>query len=391
MSHLSRRQFLLASSALGATTLIGGCGQQATLGNIEFLNKSVPPQLIRAFRRKFPDHSQLQFRPISNLQGAFKNLQNWQNPPPPTWRRSLSNQINKLPLIGKDTTTANLVSIGDRWLSEAVKKGLIQPLPRVMNIALGQLPERWQPLITLDNEGQSSSEGKQWAFPYRWGTLLMVYRKSEFQTLGWQPKQWEDLWRPELRQKIALVDSPRDVIGFTLNAMGYGANQRNPTKIPGISKKLASLQQQVKFFSNKYYLQALLNKDVSVAVGWSNEILPLLKLQPDLAASLPSEGTILWADYWVMPASIKTLGLEAIDWLGFFNKPESVKAMALFSSAAPAPMLETDRFTDLPRSYCNNSLVNLSPELRAKSDFIVPLSESSQEEYNQVWQDMRNS
>ena len=40
-------------------------------------------------------------------------------------------------------------------------------------------------------------------------------------------KDWEDLWRPELTGRIAMVDSPREVVGAVLKSLGASYNARD--------------------------------------------------------------------------------------------------------------------------------------------------------------------
>ena len=35
------------------------------------------------------------------------------------------------------------------------------------------------------------------------------------------PQHWNDLWSPEYRNQIMMVDGAREVIGFSLNSLGY--------------------------------------------------------------------------------------------------------------------------------------------------------------------------
>lgn len=38
-----------------------------------------------------------------------------------------------------------------------------------------------QVYLRRNNEGEIDSEGKIWAAPYRWGTMVIAYKKSKFQ------------------------------------------------------------------------------------------------------------------------------------------------------------------------------------------------------------------
>ncbi len=384
---VSRRQFIQASTVVGMTTLLGGCGRGTGIGEIKFLRKSIPPQLIRIFKDQYPQFSSLQFNAGTTLKTLFSQLENWQSPPAPTLQQGL---IRRIPFVNREPTKADLMTLGDRWLSAAIKKNIIQPVDPSTLAHWNQLPPRWQKLVQRDKEGLPSLSGSVWAIPYRWGTTMIVYRKSVFKKLGWQPQEWADLWRPEIKQQLALMDCPRDIIGLALKKMGLSANLSHPKSEAALLDTLMELNRQVKFYSNDHYLQALLNKDVSLAVGWSNEILPLLKTQTDLAACLPPSGTILWADCWVIPPSSSDLNEAAIAWLDFFGTVESVKPMALFANGAPV-MYNATHHQALPQKFIDNPLINVSPNTLNKSEFVETLPPESEEEYDQLWQMMRRS
>jgi len=386
--RLSRRHFLQTSLTTAIATGLGGCWPNNNTSQIQFLKQSIPTQLINQFQRQFPQAAGLNFKAIATLQESFTQLETWHSPPPPS-----SNAFTNLPLISPSSTDpAQLISLGDRWLSAAIQAQLIHPLDPARVPPWSTLAPRWQLLGQRNAEGMPAQTGKLWAVPYRWGTAMMVYRKSHFDQLDWQPQDWSDLWKPELRQRLALVDDPREVIGLTLKKLGYSYNFTNPNSLPALPQALGELQQQVKFFSTKHYLQALLNKDVWLAVGWSNEIVPLLKTHSELAAVIPASGASLWADLWAMPAP--TTAIDATyDWLNFSFQPDSLRQMALFSGGLPIPNLPSPGLpsdgdhplADLPKT----SPLRVSPALLDRCEFLAPLSPASQTEYENLWQGMR--
>ncbi|MEB3161271.1 MAG: substrate-binding domain-containing protein [Synechocystis sp.] len=381
--HLSRRHFLQASAATAIATGLGGCWPNQGASQIQFLNQSLPTQLINRFKRQFPQGSGLQFKAIANLKDSFEQLTTWHNPPPPK-----NNPISNLPLISPESSDpAQLITIGDRWLGQAIQSQLIKPFDPPRPSLWPTITPRWQLLGQRNEQGLPAPTGQLWGIPYRWGTVMMVYRKSDFKRLGWQPQDWSDLWKPELQQQIALVDDPREVIGLTLKKLGYSYNLTNPQSVPALPDALRELQRQVKFFSTKYYLQALLNKDVWVAVGWSNEIVPLLKTHSELAAVIPPSGTSLWADLWAMPAPTTAIA-ATYKWLNFSFQPDSLKQMALFSDGFPVP--ETDPLDqDLLANLPQQSPLRVSPDLLNRCEFLAPLTPASQKQYGDLWLTMR--
>jgi putative spermidine/putrescine transport system substrate-binding protein len=392
-SRFSRRHFLQASLTTAIATGLGGCWPTDRGSQIQFLRQSIPTQLINQFKRQFPQAAGLSFKTITDLQGSFKQLETWHNPPPPP-----SNPISNLPLIAPAADEpAQLISLGDRWLSQAIQQQLLHPFDPTRFPQWPSLNPRWQLLGQRNAQGIPASTGKLWGIPYRWGTAMMVYTKSNFKNLGWEPKDWSDLWKPELRQRIAIVDDPREVIGLTLKKLGYSYNLTNPNSVSALPPALKELQQQVKFFSTKYYLQSLLNQDVWLAVGWSNEIVPLLKTHSELAAVIPASGTSLWADLWGIPAPTTVID-TTYEWLDFSFRPDSLKQMALFSDGLPVPNTASssasgsgslgDRlFANLPLT----SLLRVSPALLDRCEFLAPLTPASQADYETLWQTMRTS
>lgn len=50
---------------------------------------------------------------------------------------------------------------------------------------------------------------------------------------------WNDLWRPELRNQILLIDGAREVMGLGLNSLGYSLNSTDEAQL---QKALAKLK-----------------------------------------------------------------------------------------------------------------------------------------------------
>ncbi len=381
LATYSRRNFLQAATAMGVATGLGGCWPgQNNSQEVQFLNRSLPPQLINQFQRQFPQAKELNFKAIANLQSLFDNLQTWHKPSNSDGSRGLwSNR----PSANQTSNRAQLVTGGDIWLQRMVKEKLIQPFAPEQLGKWKDLPERWQLLGQRNDQGLPDQAGKIWAVPYRWGPTMIIYRQQPFADLGWQPSDWSDLWRPELKQRIALVDDPREAIGLTLKKLGYSYNVTNPQAISPLPSALRELASQVKFYSSKYYLQALLNKDVWLAVGWSNQIIPLLRNQSELTAIIPSSGTSLWADLWTIPTGIETADIT-YEWLNFSAQQSSLEQMATFSNALAVPYQNLEA-----SALSTNALLAFSPELLERSEFLAPLDSATADQYKRLWQTMR--
>jgi putative spermidine/putrescine transport system substrate-binding protein len=373
---INRRTFLTAST-LALSQLLLGCGQNRPDSlQVRLLKGSIPAQILKAFQRQTDRQGDIEFLPGEQLADLFKLLETWKNPSPPASGFAL-------PMANRTPSIADLVTLGDFWLAIAIQQKLIQPID--WELMWKGLPPIWLDLVRRDDQGDLNPNGKIWAAPYRWGTLMIAYQPEKFKALGWTPKDWSDLWRPELKGHISLPDSPRSVIGLVLKKLGQSANAPNLDAIANLTTELADLHQQVKFYSSDVYLQPLSLGDTWVAVGWSNEIIPTVERDRSLAAVVPASGTLLTADLWVRPVAAQTAQPQIsklMDWINFCWQPDTAAQLSLLSNGT-APNFKTGQ---VPPSLQNKPLRLPPAAVLDRSEFLLPVPS---EKYSRRWAEMR--
>lgn len=384
---MKRRDFLLGTGALAISGLFTGCGnQQQTNLRIRLLKDSIPPQLLNKFRREFRQIGELDLTVEAQLIKLFQSLE--QKPKSENWWSRLP-----LPAVREGASKLpDLVTLGDYWLAAAIEQKLIQPLDVDRLQKWKQLPPQYQRLVRRNQQGNIDMKGQVWGAPYRWGTTMIAYRRDKFKAEGLKPPQdWRDLWREELRDRISLLDQPREVIGLTLKKINSqnSYNTQQLDKIPELKSELKALDRQVKFYSDNSYLQPLILGDTWVAVGWSTDILPAVQRQPNtIAAVIPESGTSLWVDLWVRPNKANDNFNVAKDWIDFAWEPEVAVLFSQFGKAA-SPIFAGQSSEKLPKSISAKKLILPSPEVYQKSEFLLPLSPKAKEQYLNLWQEIR--
>ncbi|MBW4661266.1 MAG: extracellular solute-binding protein [Drouetiella hepatica Uher 2000/2452] len=405
---LTRRSLLLGTSALALSQLVLGCNSTSDAAlKIRVLENSVPPQLLKEFQRQAASLP-LSFSQSKQLAELFELLQTWQTPQSDPKTVPIPGFV---PFVGdKSVPPSDLVTLGDYWLAPAIQQKLIQPLPLQDIPEWQQLPEVWQQFARRDAQGNlGKANDSLWAAPYRWGTLMMVYRPDKFKSLGWTPSDWSDLWRSPLKGRISLPDSARAVIGLTLKKLGRSINLADLQSVANLPAELQLLQQQVKFYSSKSYLQPLILEDTWLAVGWSHEILPILKRDRELAGVVPQSGSVLTADLWVRPTTAPTISTGASDrlslvkqWIGFCWQPQIATQLSLLSSAA-SPLFfgetavgetavgKTIASENLPESLRQARATIADGGIQQRSEFLLPLAPDTVEQYRRLWTTLRNT
>lgn len=377
---MDRRSFLLGTGTLALSQLLVGCsGNSQTQLDVRLLKGSIPGQVASQFQRSLQQQAQLKFAPVEEIQELFQQLQNWQQPKPTDeqqgWRRFIPfSQPQNSP-------QANLVTLGDFWLKAAIEQKLIEPLQTAQVKQWSSLDPRWQQLVTRNAQGNLDPQGQVWAAPYRWGTTVIIYNRDKFKDLGWIPQDWSDLWRSELRSHISLLDQPREVIGLTLKKLGKSYNTENLSQVPGLEAELKTLNQQVKFYSSKTYLEPLIIGDTWLAVGWSSDVISILGRYPQLTAVIPQSGTAMWADLWVHPAQVGNDTLS-YQWIEFCWQPNIAKQIALLTRSN-SPIKTNITASDIQEPF--RGILQTNSETFSKSEFLLPLPSPSMQQYESLF------
>ncbi len=380
---MDRRSFLLGTSTLALSQLLFGCGgNKQTQLKVQLLKGSIPGQVVNQFHKGLQQQVQLKFAPVEHIQDLFHQLQNWEQKPKTSdeqgWRRFIPFKQ------GQKAADTDLVTLGDYWLQAAIEQKLIQPLQEVQGKQLKQwsaLDERWKQLVTRNDRGILDTQGKVWGAPYRWGSTVIVYNRDKLRKLGWTPKDWSDLWRDGMQQRISLLNQPREVIGLVLKKLGKSYNTDNLDQVPNLEKELQTLNQQVKFYSSNNYLEPLIMEDTWLAVGWSSDVLPVLGRYPQLAAAIPQSGTAIWADLWVRPAGITKDSLSD-QWIDFCWQPSTAKQISVLTKTN-SPISTNIAASDIQEPLW--SLLESDRNIFNKSEFLLPLPPSAIKQYESLF------
>lgn len=210
----------------------------------------------------------------------------------------------------------------------------------------------------------------QYSIPYFWGTLGIIYNdkfvdESEIQ-------EWDDLWRPELKNNLMLIDGAREVMGLALNSNGDSLNSKNMTELTAAAEKLKGLTPNVKAIVADEIKMYMINEESAAAVSFSGEAAEMLDNNEHLHYVIPSQGTNLWFDNIVIPKTAKNVE-GAYAFINFMLEPENAaqnaeyigystpneKAMALL----PDEITEDEQFYPSDETMANLEVYeDLGPE-----------------------------
>lgn len=145
--------------------------------------------------------------------------------------------------------------------------------------------------------------GNQYSIPYFWGTVGIAFNPTLLE--GQTFESWEDLWSPELRQEVILVDGAREVIGMGLNTLGHSLNSTNEEELRKATDRLIELGPNVKAIIGDEIVETMRRGEAAIALVWSGQAADIMWVNEDIDYSVPEEGSNLWFDNMIIP---KTAG-----------------------------------------------------------------------------------
>jgi putative spermidine/putrescine transport system substrate-binding protein len=143
--------------------------------------------------------------------------------------------------------------------------------------------------------------------------------------------------------------------------------------------------------------------DTWVAVGWSLDAIELIQKNPNIGAIVPTSGTAISADLWVRPAlssklsSAERLAASSADrlkldrqWLDYCLQPQFSNQISLYT-AGTAPLLTSLQANEILPDIQKNSLILPPKSVLDNSEFIYPLSPTSKQQFDRLWQEIRQT
>jgi len=161
--------------------------------------------------------------------------------------------------------------------------------------------------------------GNKYTVPYQWGTVGLVVDTSQVT----RPlTRWADLWDPEFREKVVLLDDEREVIGMALLTLGYDKNSTDPAQLEEAKVKLLDLLPNVRLFDSDSPKTALLSGEVWLGHTWNGEAALAQQENPAIEFICPEEGCGIWYDNLAVPKGAPHKD-AALAFLNYVLKPEA--------------------------------------------------------------------
>lgn len=263
----------------------------------------------------------------------------------------------------------------DYMIEKMIKEEMLEPIDLTKITTFGDISDEFKDL--------PFDKGNQYSIPYMWGTVGIIYNKTMVTDTV---DSWNLLWNEKYKGSIVMLDSQRDAIAVALKKLGYSLNSRDAAELEAAKQSLIEQKPYLLAYAGDNLKDMMISGEAALAVCWSGDAMYMMSENPDLAYSLPKEGSNLWFDNMVIPKGAKNVE-EAHLFIDFMNRAEIAKKNVDYigystPNTKAKEMLDPEVSGD-PTAY---------PDMAKLTNFEVFLDPGEfLEEYNRIWTEVKSA
>jgi len=217
-----------------------------------------------------------------------------------------------------------------------------------------------------------------YSVPYTWGTVGIIYNTA---MVDGPVDSWDILWDEKYAGQILMFDNPRDAFGIALKRLGYSQNTTDRAQLEEAAQSLKEQKSVVQAHVMDQIFAKMSSGEAAVAPYYAGDFFTMQADNPDLAFSVPKEGTNLFFDAMVVPKT-SSHKAEAERFINFMLEPEIALANIEFIGYS-TPMSNVREMLD---PQMRDSPISYPPdEILEKCDTFINLDEETNAYLQDQW------
>lgn len=140
-----------------------------------------------------------------------------------------------------------------------------------------------------------------YSLPFLMATTMIAYDTQKFGDVD----SYRELFGPEFKDSLILVDDQRIVIGAMLNTLGYSINDTNERHLEESLELFNKLRPNIKAFDSDSPKTFLITREADAGIIWSAEAILAQEYRPELAMVYPEEGFVISVDNYCITKDSK--------------------------------------------------------------------------------------
>ncbi len=148
----------------------------------------------------------------------------------------------------------------------------------------------------------SFDPGNKYSVPYFWGTVGIAYNTQMYDELGLDyPTEYSDLWNPGLVNNVLLTDGAREVVGSSLNSLGYSLNSTDENELEQAKQNLLNLAPNVKGVVGDEIKMLMAGNEAAASIVWAGDAQLIQEDNENIEFITPASGSNIYLDNICIP------------------------------------------------------------------------------------------
>ncbi|MDG1579521.1 extracellular solute-binding protein [Pseudomonas sp. GOM6] len=266
-------------------------------------------------------------------------------------------------------------------LPALIAAGKLQPLD------LQRLPNRKHLDRQMLSKLAAVDPQNRYAVPYLWGAVGLAINTPQAEAAygGALPHSWSLLFDSNQSAKLAqcgisVLDAPDELLYNLLNFQGRSLANTSPGRVQRAASVLEGLRPNVRYIDSERYIDDLNQGNLCMAVAWIGDALGASDAGQPVEFVVPDEGSTLFIDNLVIPASARRADL-AHQFIDYLLQPQ-VAALITSETLYPNANADAQQFLEPKlREQLGRDLESAKSRLFA----LTPLSDKIKVARDEVW------
>lgn len=164
-----------------------------------------------------------------------------------------------------------------------------------------------------------------YSIPYIWGATGIGVNSDAIDPST--VTSWADLWKPEYKDSLIMMDDAREVFQVALRKLGYSGNTTDPKQIEAAYHELQKLMPNVRIFNSDNPANPYIEGEVNLGMLWNGSAFTARQAGVPVKIVWPKEGAIFWMDSLAIPQNARHVD-NALKLIDFLLRPEIASQVA---------------------------------------------------------------
>ena len=273
-------------------------------------------------------------------------------------------------ILRQGGSTFDVIIPSDYMISRLIAEDMLETinLENVPNYAL----------IADEYKGMDYDPTGEYAVPYMWGTVGIIYNTAMIEG---EIDSWAALFDEEYAGQILMFDNARDAMGIALLYLGYSVNTTDADELKAAYDLLAEQKPLLQAYVMDQIFDKLEGGEAAIGPYYAGDYLMMSEANPDLAFVVPKEGTNIFVDCMCIPKGAENKeNAEAL--INFLCRTDiSLKNSEYIGYTSPNS--EVKDLIDLDDEAIE--IMFPSAEVLERCEFFLHLPQDILDLYNEYW------